>query len=341
VDETQAALHNTLQGAAPKVSRSIIFLGAAEATARQPACSVIGQLEARSAAIVRTVAGKAEQSCWPLAARKLYMDRAVAVAAFLLPLTIESRTAGLRLRGVQCRWVHVVVHGSWKGLRPPFPPGALRRFLADLGWDVLWAVAVAAAIVLLQRMKLDSAHFSHSRAANNPRPPPGGWVARARQLQLRFAVPSLVFASAELDLPATVIRRRLAEYRRNVVLPLVLVGLGAQRATPALPWSWIALRCSSRQQSATFLCWWLLRCSGRLSAGGDVCAVCGARSSGLAGHITSECNQAAVIASAFWDEGPAMAFVLPTSPAMFLRQLLYTERCVGDTVSLAEGLKGP
>ena len=139
-------------------------LGASEAAGLSGAAAVLKQIEQRAASLSKAIDCKALPSRWPLAARRLYYDRAFSSIAFLLPLTIECRSAALRLNRLQARWIHAVLHGPWHNRRP-VPEGSSRKqYLADLGWDPLWTSAVVAAIALYHKLRAQPLELAHVHA---------------------------------------------------------------------------------------------------------------------------------------------------------------------------------
>ena len=311
----QEELTGTLQGDTPSVSSSLSFLGAAEAARGDHALAVLAQIECRSRMVITTVCRQAAQGSWPLVARKFYMDRATSTVAFWLPLVVEGANAALRLRGVQSRWAHTVLHGQWVGRRPQLPPHVLTALLVDLGWTRLWDEAITAAIVLRQRLALDPPCFAHARAACAPTPPAGGWVAKVKALQTRFGIPD--FEAPCSTVRAETVRYQLASYRKNVVVPAVRRGL-RHAVEPPLPWGSIAVTCTSAQSARAFEAWWHWRVTGRCVAAGGSCQGCGTTAEPTAEHLTANCP---AVRERLGSEGAAQLFDRPANAGQLRARL--------------------
>jgi hypothetical protein len=313
-NELQEALSGMLQLGSPPVTTKCTFLGVAEDSALIPADAVLKQVEQRGRAMLAKVVERSYCDGWPLVARKFYLDRATASVAYLLPLTICSPSAGLRLRALQTRWAHAVMVGDWIGRRPVVPKHALSVLLSDLGWSALWIQAVTSAIVLLQKMALDLPCFAHARLARCACPPPGGWVAKARALQSRFRVPDLDVTDGDANCRQAdgSLKYKLFVYRRRVVLPAVRGGFGHEAATP-LPWGWLAVSLISKETTQSFEAWWSWRVFGTWTGTGDSCPACGARCCATVEHLQTECCAAAILVK---DEDGVAFFQRPATREM-------------------------
>ena len=212
-----------MQGGNPKIRTSLTFLGADDPFVACPANACVRQIETRAGKLTKVVCQKASGGTWPLLARKFYLDRAPCVMQYLLPLVIETRTAGLRLRNIQSRWVHALLYGHWEGIRPQIASSKLKILLADLGWGSLWVEAITAAI-LHRKMLLDPPSFAHRRMAADAKPPPGGWVAKVNSLRTKFQIPH--FQPDHENATTRSLRRALKKYRRELVYPVTAQNLG-------------------------------------------------------------------------------------------------------------------
>jgi hypothetical protein len=263
--ESHAVLAETIQGGSPHITgpgSSTTFVGVAVAPGCSEADLTLRRLESKAAGMTRSVCVRATCRHWPLFARKFALDRAPAMLAYLLPLTVETRTAPLRLRSLQNRLVHAVLYGLLDGYRPPIPQDALRRCLADLGWLPLWVDAVVSAIMLYQRLLLEPDCFVHSRLAHWENSPKGCWFDRVRTLMSKCRIQRLDMQPSEaMGLSPAALKRILKRHRLEVVLPKVLARFGGH--TPIhqpLPWPAIAAICSSPRLASAFEKWWKLRC---------------------------------------------------------------------------------
>ena len=74
--QLQQALQGTLLGGAPEVVKSTKFLGVNESTEHLPSMAVLKQIERLGSLAAMQVTRAAHRQGWPVAARKLYMERA-------------------------------------------------------------------------------------------------------------------------------------------------------------------------------------------------------------------------------------------------------------------------
>ena len=80
-------------GGAPEVVRSTKFLGVNESTEHLPSMAVLKQIERLGSLAAMQVTRTAHRLRWPVAARKIYMERAHTKVVNLLPLAAPAPMA--------------------------------------------------------------------------------------------------------------------------------------------------------------------------------------------------------------------------------------------------------
>ena len=316
--QLQQALQGTLLGGAPEVVRSTKFLGVNESTEHLPSIAVLKQIERLGSLAAMQVTRTAHRLKWPVAARKIYMERAQTKVINLLPLAAPAPMAGARLNSLQGRWAHQVMKGRAYYHEDRLTRSQIQRIREDLGWVPLWQTTKAHTIMLYQRMRNEPEEQPHTIWARQDPPPKGTWVAYARSLQNRLQVPDLVVqAKDQPPLGKAARKAAVHRYADHVVWPAVRGGDDATHRSQGLPWVWLHTCIKGREEVNTFEEWWAWRSKGKtprqLCAGCHMCladVVCDMR------HITECCQPAAVIARCY-DQDIREVFEVPTTPDRF------------------------
>lgn len=326
-DVLQLALSGCLQSGTPTVVTHAVSMGIAENIHLSEAQTTLVQIEHRGAQVTRGACTAAQGVPWPLAARRLYLSRGHSTIAHLLPFVIGYQHAALRLNALQSRWAHAALMGPWIGRRPCLSRATRKQLMADLGWTSLWVSAVVGSIVFRQRLLLDGPYFAHGRLAAQHTQPDGSWMAAVRSLQLRFRVSDFDLAAAHaenLSIPG--IKRRLKEYRRSIVEPAVLSGLGYANEARMLPWAWISTVLHTPSQTASFHAWWIWRTLSTHPGVVTSCGACRRHVPPTANHLQAECPASrSLCAAAAVPGGAAHLFARPSGPDGFRAQLRVVE----------------
>lgn len=165
----------------------------------------------------------------------------------------------------------------------------------------------------------DHPAFAHTRLCSDANPATGGWYAAAMRLRASLNLPSW---KPPHDASITELKRSLASYRKEVVLPAVVAASGYCPGNPPLPWAWLALHGDSMFPMSAFMLWWQLRVLGQLYPQ-DVCPWCWPRPGLSRDHLQHECPtfRRQCMSSGV---NPEDAFSYPTGPDFFTAVLLVT-----------------
>ena len=335
-----ASLEGALQGGTPMLVTETKFLGVQEALQGAPSAIVLRQVERKGDLAARTSILAAEARAWPLAARRLYMNRVTSTVLSLLPLTVAEPTAALRLGALQGRWGLAVLVGGHATLVPRLSRDEAKGLVEDLGWQPLWDLALVEAIMLLQKMALGDQLAPHSRWANVEQPHPATWVAHVKGVMSRFAVPDIQLPTED-KAPRTCSSTKLLfiRYRRQVVEPAVASGLGHLQQPRGLPWPWITVAIQGRERTRHTQWWWHWRIRGvPLHNLGGTCPACGAEGVATSQHLTLHCQAMASWAAEVSLDG-LLLFARPKAPVDFLARLDLVGRLLAARL-LAAGRSG-
>ena len=113
-------------------------------------------------------------------------------ATMKMSMASGSPMSEIKLNSLQWRWAHMTLASKRYLAEPHFTKEQARGARADLGWQPLWNVAVASAIVLRHKTINDSPCCLHTRWASLISPPPGACAHHALQLQQRLVLPDIV-----------------------------------------------------------------------------------------------------------------------------------------------------
>ena len=316
--QLRQALQGTLLGGAPEVVTATKFLGVSESTEHLPSLAVLKQIERLGSLAAIQVTRTAHRLKWPVAARRIYMQRAQTKVVNLLPLAAPAPMAGARLNSLQGRWAHQVMKGKAYYHEDRLTRSQIQKIREDLGWVPLWQTAKAHTVMLYQRMRNEPEGQPHTIWARQDPPPKGTWVAYARSLQNRLQVPDLeVQAKDQPPLSRAARRAVVHRYADQVVWPAVRGRDDATLRCGGLPWVWIHTCVEGRKKVNTFEEWWAWRIKGwppRQLA--RTCHMCLADAACDMRHVTECCQPAAVIARSY-DQDIREVFEVPTTPDRF------------------------
>ena len=316
------ALVATIQGGAPTITTSTAFLGFQESAIACPALVVLRQVEKTGDLFGRRACLRVAQDAWPLSARYYYLMRAESVVLSLLPITVGTQLAALRLNALQGRWAHMLVSSRHYLSQPRLSRSQVHMACADLGWRPLWDTTIITAILLYERMRHDAPVHEHTAWACHAHPPSGTWIAQVRALQVRFGITPLRLPQEHLTFTTCQRQMLFKKYSREVVAPAVMKGL--KHHVPynkSLPWGWVAVCLTTQQQQKAFAMWWSLRIRGQLpDSVAACCPCCGVPCDSLSVHLVNGCpaaRQQAIL------EGVDIAnlFDRPTGPEQLLALL--------------------
>ena len=319
-----------MQGEFPRAAEVHELLGMPEGSSRQlpaylparkpaltnKACRVLAlkKIGVQSAIGLRVAVGKATECPWPLVARRYYLSRLDAKVAYLTPMVIGLRAAGLRVTSIQAKWALAAITGqvSWpKALKVP---GALRRRLCeDLGWPCLWATSKASAISLLCTCQSDHVDFAHTQLSSDvENMAPGGWMDSVSKL--RRAIGDADWRPVE-PVGSSARKRAIAKHRREAVLPALLATSFDQQCSGPLPWAWIAANGNVTFPRQAFDAWWQLRGLG-VTHPRHHCPWCHPAEKCTREHLESACQD---FAMKCWTKGvrPEEAFLYPIDDHWF------------------------
>ena len=177
---------------------------------------------------------------------------------------------------------------------------------------------------------LDGTSFAHGRMAVASPPPRASWFGKVVAISSRFQAPPLVIDFNTLStLAEAQVKRRLCQYRVEVVAPLVMKGLHHTLAVP-LPWAWISSRVTSTQDAAAFHAWWSWRCFSIGPGAFPECSLCNSAEAPTAEHLCLRCSWVATLFQQDTCDHYAFAqealFERPVAPSMFTAQLSISRR---------------
>ena len=101
----------TVQGGAPAVVSTSMYLGVEEHATHCSALVTLRQVERKGDAYSRNACTRAAELQWPLAARRFLIQRAHTVVAMHLPLVVGTSMAAIRLNSPQGRWAQAIMLG--------------------------------------------------------------------------------------------------------------------------------------------------------------------------------------------------------------------------------------
>ena len=96
--------------------------------------AVLKQIERQGSLRAMQVTRTAHRLGWPVAARKLYMERAQTSIMNLLPLAAPAPMAGARLNSLQGRWAHQVMKGRMYYHDSRLTRSQIQKIRKDLGF---------------------------------------------------------------------------------------------------------------------------------------------------------------------------------------------------------------